>query len=100
MSELPLTFAECFVFCCNLETSSVWLTGDGYIAYRLNPTEDSWSQDKNLVAFRVWTNYSDGLILGLQPRFDGDYLFIELINGKILVKMDLGEGKVKSTLLV
>ena len=75
--------------------SSVFLDGSGYIVYQPSSTEDIWSTVQSGVAFRVWTNTSHGLLLDLQLRSHGDYMLIELVDGKILVKIVLKEGNKK-----
>lgn len=78
---------------CTEESASVWLNGTGYIVFHMDQAEEKSHSNLSYVAFGLRTiNTQNGLILSLQSRSVSDFLLIEMINGKMRVEIDLGQG--------
>ena len=75
-----------------LEATSVWLNGSGYIVYHVDPKEENPHSNYSYVAFSLRTDSPDGIIFSLQSDAVHDYLFMEMVDGKIRVEVDLGKG--------
>ena len=60
----------------------------------MDQAEEKSHSNLSYVAFGLRTiNTQNGLILSLQSRSVSDFLLIEMINGKMRVEIDLGQGK-------
>ena len=76
------------------EAASIWLNGSGYIVFHVDPSEENSHSNMSYVAFGLRTHAPNGVIFSLhQSHSDNDYLFIEMVDGKIRVEVDLGQGK-------
>ena len=75
-----------------LEAASIWLNGSGFIVYHVDPSEEKSHSNTSYVAFGLRTDAPNGIIFSLQSHSVNDYLFIEMVDGKIRVEVDLGQG--------
>ncbi|PFX20378.1 neurexin-3b-like [Stylophora pistillata] len=73
---------------CSEETSSIWLNGSGYVVFRARQEAD-FDSNVNYLGFHLKTSYYHGVIFTLLSQ--DHYLLIEMVHGKLKVKLRLGQ---------